>query len=195
MASDFTLTLLKVVGLMLGVFVVMLVLAVAFTQIWVRRQAQNKIFAIFLDQKHLFSAMLKVEGDCLYYGKGEKKEKYLLDPDKQFWATWPSVASGIIGTSVRAHWYVRNRPNPLDPTGQSSSLTSRSLNMIGDEAMLKTTWKDVRESAGASYGGAGVNRMTTILLIGLAAVGGFNLYLVMNLQKVLDAIAGVVGVN
>ncbi len=193
MAGDITVTLLRIIGIMLGSFLVMMVLAVAFLQLYVRRAAANKIYAIFLDNKRLFSAMLSIEGDSIYYGKGEKKEKYLLDTTRQFWATWPSVGGRWIGTSVRAHWYVRNNPQPLDPTGKSTGLTARSLNMIGDEAMLKTTWKDIRETAGLTARAR--SSTTTLLLIGLAILGGFNLYLIMNLQKVLDTIAGIVGVK
>ncbi len=194
MAGDFTLTLLKVLGIMIGAFGLMLVLAIALLQMWVRKSAQNKIYAIFMDQKHMFSAMLTVEGDCIYYGKGEKKEKYLLDTTKQFWVTWPPVAAGLVGTSVRAHWYVRNRPQPLDPTGKSTGLTSRSLRMIGDEAMLKTTWKDVRDTAGIPSRGAG-GSTTIMILLAVVALGGVNLYLVMNLQKIVGAIAQMVGVE
>jgi len=192
--GTFSLTLLKVVGVMLAAFVVMLMLVLAFLQMWVRRAVKNKIYALFLDQKHLFSAMLPVEGDCIYYGKGEKKEKYLLDTDKQFWVIWPPVASNLIGAPVRAHWYVRNRPAPLSPEGKSTGLTARSLTMIGDEAMLKTTWRDIRDTVGAPLS-ARVSRVSTIILIAIVALGGFTLYLVMNLQKVLDAIALVVGVK
>ncbi len=193
MAGDATVTILQVLGVMIGAFLLMLVLAVSFLQMYVRRAAQNKIYAIFMDQKHLFSAMLTVEGDCIYYGKGEKKEKYLLDTTKQFWVTWPPVATKWIGTPVRAHWYVRNRPQPLDPTGKGANLSSRALRMIGDEAMLKTTWKDVRDTAGVSAK-VGSN-MTLLLLIGLAVLGAINLYLVMNLQSVIKAISAFIGVE
>ena len=194
MAGDFTLTLFKVLGIMFGAFALMLVLAISFAQMYIRRAAQNKIYAIFMDQKHLFSAMLKVDGDCIYYGKGETKEKYLLDPTKQFWVTWPPVATKWIGTPVRAHWYVRNRPQPLDPVGKGAGLTSRSLRMIGDEAMLKTTWKDVRDTAGGPVGGAKSN-ITTILLIVILVLGGFNIYMAMNLQKVLETMSQFIGVK
>lgn len=192
--GGFSLAMLEVVGVMLGAIIVLALLAVAFLQIWVRRTVANKIYAIFLDQKHLFTALLPVEGDCIYYGKGEKKEKYLLDTNKQFWVLWPPAGSKLIGASVRAHWYVRNRPAPLDPEGKSANLTSRSLRMIGDEAMLKTTWKDIRDSSGVPAGKVRSN-ITTILLIGLAVLGALNLYLIMNLQKVLSAIAQVIGVG
>jgi len=195
MTGEFTLSLLKILGIMMGASILMFIVAVAFLQMYVRRASQNKIYAIFMDQKHLFSAMLPVEGDCIYYGKGEKKEKYLLDTTKQFWVTWPPVASKYIGLPVRAHWYVRNRPQPLDPIGKSAALTSRSLRMIGDEAMLKTTWKDIRDTTGGPVVGNKGDTLTLILLLVLTVLGGLNVYMVMNLQKVLEATSQFLGVK
>lgn len=192
MYGVFTLTLIKALGVILGGFAIMSVIVIAGLQIWVRQMIKHKIYAIFLDQKHLFSKMLPIEGEFIFLGKGDKKEKYFLDTNKQFWVTWPTVGASLIGAQVRAHWYIRNRPQPVDPLTKSSSVSATSLRMMGDEAMLRTTWKDIRETTGVH---SKVRSSSVWLIVGLAILVGLNLYLTLNLQKIVNAIAQVVGVG
>ena len=120
---------------------------------------------------------------------GEKKEEYMLDTDKQFWAWWPAGLPRILQIPVRAHWYIRNVPEPVDPENITSSLSARSLMMISDEAMLKQTWKDIRESTGLGPAKRS-SSIALILIFTTLALVGFNIYMTMQLKSIVEAGAG-----
>ena len=58
----------KTLGLMLAAFAVMGIGSVVFLDIWAKRHTSNKIFCLFLEQRHLFSKLLKIESDKVYMG-------------------------------------------------------------------------------------------------------------------------------
>ncbi len=175
----------KTVGLMLLAFAVMGIGMVVFLDIWAKRHTANMIFAIFLEQRSLFSKLLKIENEKVYLGRGDNKEEYLLDTSKQFWAWWPSGLPRMVQVPVRTHWYLRNVPEPVDPENVSSSISSRSLRMISDESMLRSTWKDIRESVGGPTSVRQGSSFALILIFVVLAIVGFNLYLTMGIKSML----------
>jgi len=183
--GEMGLVLAKTLGLMVGALAVMVVGIVVVMDIWAKRHTANMIYCIFLEQRSLFSKLLKVEGNKVYLGKGDDKEEYLLDTTKQFWAWWPSGLPRMVQVPVRTHWYLRSVPEPVDPENVRASISSKSLRLISDEALLKATWKDVRESVGVIAPVRGGSSLALILVFATLAISGFTLYLVMGIKQML----------
>ncbi len=190
---EFMLLLGKTFGLMSLVLLAMIVIMVVFLDIWAKRHTSNKIYCIFLEQKHLFSALLKIDSGKAYLGRGDDKEEYLLNTSKQFWTWWPPGMPRAVQVPVRSHWYLRNVPEPVDPENIESSISSRSLRMISDETMLRSTWRDIRESIGATSPARRESMITLVLLLVVMAVSGFALYLIMQMQTSLTEIQQLLG--
>lgn len=190
---DFLLLLGKTFGLMLAVLVGMCIIMVVFLDIWAKRHTTGMIYCIFLEQKHLFSRLLKIDSERVYLGKGDDKEEYLLDTSKQFWTWWPPGLPRMIQVPVRTHWYLRNIPEPIDPENTDSSISSRSLRMISDETMLRSTWKDIRESIGAVSPARRGNTLLLVLVFITMTVSGFALYMVLEMQTLLTEIHRLLG--
>ncbi len=181
---EFLITLGKTLGLMLAAVAGMLIIGAVFLDIWAKRHTANMIYCIFLEQRSLFSNLLKIENGKVYLGKGDKREEYLLDTKKQFWCWWPPGLPKAIQVPVRTHWYTRNVPEPVDPES-STSISARSLQMISDEAMLRSTWKDIKESIGAVSPLRKSSLIIPLLILATLAVSGFTLYLVMTVKTML----------
>ncbi len=183
--GDFLVTMGRTVGLMVLAVAVMAVVMVVVMDIWAKRHTASMIYGIFLDQRSLFSKLLKIEGEKVYLGRGDNREEYLLDTEKQFWAWWPPGLPRAMQVPVRTHWYLRNVPEPIDPENVSSSISARSLRMISDEAMLRSTWKDIRESIGAGAPTRPGSPLALVLVFVTLAISGFTLYMVMGIKSML----------
>jgi len=179
----------KTIGLMIATLIVFAVGLIVFLDLWAKKAVQNRIYAIFLEHKQLFSKLLKIDGDKIYLGRGEKKEEYLLDTSKQFWAWWPAGMPRTIQIPVRAHWYIRNQPNPVDPENMEATLSARSMMMITDEGMLRQTWKDIRESTGLGPAKKSSGIALILIFVTLALVG-FNIYMTMQLKDMVIGLGG-----
>lgn len=182
MAGDMLMVLGKTMGLMLIALAVMVIGLIVFMDIWAKRHTSGMIYCIFLEQRSLFSKLLKIDGAKVYLGKGENKEEYLLDVDKQFWAWWPPGLPRSIQVPVRTHWYVRNTPEPVDPENTGASISAKALRIISDEAMLRSTWKDIRESIGAGVPLRQGSSLALIMVFANLALTGLCLYLVMQVK-------------
>ena len=177
-----SLALAKILGIVLGTMAVMLTGFILFLTIWAKNATQDRVYCFFLEQKALFGKLLKIDGGKVSMGRGENKEEYLLDSGKQFWSWWPAGLPKFIQVPVRSHIYSRFNPEPFDPENLEAMISARSLRLISDEAMLKQTWKDVRESTGTR--GALANRAnswTLILVFAVLVVVAFNIYMTMQL--------------
>jgi len=175
-------TLVKILGVVLGTMAVMLTGFILFLTIWAKRATMDRMYCFFLEQKALFGKLLKIDGGKVAMGRGENKEEYLLDPSKQFWSWWPAGLPKFIQVPVRSHIYSRFNPEPFDPENLEAMISARSLRLISDEAMLKQTWKDVRESMGVR--GAVANRAnswTLILVFAVLVIAAFNIYMTLQL--------------
>lgn len=183
--GELALVILKSLGLMLAVVAVFGIGLVVFLDLWAKQAVQSRIYAIFLEQRSLFSRLLKIDGEKIYLGRGDKKEEYLLDTTKQFWAWWPSGMPRIIQIPVRAHWYVRNSPEPIDPEHVEATISSRSMRMISDEALLRTMWRDMREATMGPLQTRRSSSLAIIMIFAILALVGFNLYLTMGIKSML----------
>ena len=181
----------KIFGIFIGIFVVFVAGLFVYVDIWLKFHVRGKVTAIFVDNRSIFSALLTIEdGNKLYYGKGDKKEEYLLDDKKQYLTLYPAGLPRILQITIRAYWYSRNQSMPIDPTGKPSPLTAKMLRMISDEAMVRQTWRDVREAQGLNKGKA--SNLALYLVIGCLGLGALNLYLIMTTQSTVKAIQAVI---
>ena len=188
--------LMKILGIVLGTMAIMLTSFILFLTIWAKRATENRMYCFFLEQKALFGRLLKVESSKVAMGKGENKEEYLLDPNKQFWSWWPAGLPKFIQVPIRSHLYVRFNPEPFDPENVEAMISARSLRLISDEAMLKQTWKDVRESTGIRGAvGSRANSWVLIIVFAVLAMTAFNIYMVMQLQTDVTGILELLGVK
>jgi len=184
-------TLGKVLGIFVGIFVVFILALIVYIDIWLKFHTRGKVVALFLDNKSIFSALLTIEdGNKVYYGKGDKREMYVLDDKKQYLSLYPAGLPRFLQTIVRTYWYIRNTPTPIDVTGRVTALTSRMLRQISDEAMVRQTWKDVRESAGVAAQKKASNLALYLVFASLALIA-FNLYLTMQYGGTIKAIKAI----
>ena len=176
--------LVRVLGMVAGVMAIGALALVVFVDVWAKKFTMGKFCCYFLQQKHLFSRLLREDNGKVYIGRREDKEEYVLSSEKQFWVWWPASIPQALQVPVRAHLYVRFNPEPWDPEKLEMLITSKSLRIISDEAMLKTAWKDVREAAQSRIGAAGaLPQWVVIAIIATAALSGGTMYLVMQLQR------------
>lgn len=180
----------KVFGIFFGIFIVFVLGLIVYVDIWLKFHTRGRVVAIFVDNRSIFSALLTIEdGNKLFYGKGDKKEEYLLDDKKQYLTLYPAGLPRFLQITLRAYWYIRNQATPIDPTGKPSSLTAKMLRMISDEAMVKQTWKDVRESQGLNKGKS--SNLALYLIFGCLAISAVNVYLTMTSQSAIKAMQAV----
>lgn len=180
----------KTLGMMFGIVILMCIGLIVLLDIWGKKSIEGHILGVFVENRKLYSKLLTVDAGKAYLGKGEKREEYLLDDRKQFWAGWPAGLPSLLQIPVRAHWYARNIPDPIDPQSRGTTLSARSRMMLSDEVMLKTTWQDVRDAAEGEQGTGPAykpNTLTMVLLFALTAVSGFTLYMVMDLKNLLSS--------
>jgi len=174
-------TLGQIMGIFIGIFVAFIAFLVVYLDIWVKFHVRGKVFAFFIDNKSLSGALLKIEdGNKVFFGTGDKKEMYLLDDSKQYLTLYPAALPRFLQVVVRSYWYVKNQPQPIDPkSGTMSALTAKMLRQISDEAIVKQTWKDVREATGIQKAKSG-SSLALYLVFGCLALIAFNLYLTMQ---------------
>jgi len=188
--------LVKILGTVLVTMAVMLTGFILFLTIWAKRATEDRLYCFFLEQKALFGKLLKIDSGKVAMGKGENKEEYLLDPSKQFWSWWPAGLPKFIQVPIRSHIYSRFNPEPFDPENMGAMISAKSLRLISDEAMLKQTWKDVRESTGVRGSmGSRANSWTLIMVFAVLVVTAFNIYMVMQLQTDITGILELLGVK
>ncbi len=157
-------------GQAFGITAVTVFLFLVFTLFWVRRTVKGQAYCIFIEPNNQIGGQLaKVdEGGGIIIGKGEDAQTYKTMPRKQLWSMWPPGFPKFVQEPVPTYIYVRNHYEPVDPRQKEGIITARQLRIISDEAMLKTTWKDVRETTGAPTGKT--NWKIIFLVIGIILV-------------------------
>ena len=183
----------QILGIVLGTMAVLTIGLMFFLDIWAKRTTANKAYCFFLEQRNLFGRLLLIDGGKVFMGKGENKEEYLLDHNKQFWAWWPPGLPKFIQVPVRSHFYIRHNPEPFDPENLEAMISARSLRVISDEAMLKQTWRDVRESAQVRPVRGSSGSWVLILVFITLIIVGFNVYMTMDMQGSLTEVQRLLG--
>jgi len=167
--SRVILVFLKSLGMSFAIMAVVLVIALVATLFWVRTTVRGKVYCYVLaENKQMRGHLLKPQSNCVVIGSGENAPKLLIHPSKQFWSFYPPGFPKFTQEPVPTYFYVAGNAEPLDPYDRKSLISPESLRKISDEAMLKQTWKDVKESIGLK-GGAKNDKIMLILI--LVAVG------------------------
>ena len=157
---------LETVGISLGVSLVGLILVVVGTLIWVRFTVKGKVYCFFFNEnKQLFGRILSPNSNTVTLGGGGDAEKYFVEPSKLFWSFWPPGFPRFIQEPLPTLLFVRNNVEPFDPYNLTSLISAKSVYKISDEAMLKQTWKDVRESVGIKAVASGSSMLLLILIL------------------------------
>ncbi len=179
----------KILGIFFGIFVVFILGLIVYVDIWLKFHTRGKAIALIHDNRNIFSVLLSIEDDKMFYGRGDKKEMYLLNDAKQSLLLYPSGVPRFLQVPVRAYEYIRNQSAPVSPEGRPSPLTAKMLRMISDEAMVRQTWRDVRESQGLNKQKG--SNLALYLVFGCLAIGAFNLYLIMGMQSTVNAMQAI----
>lgn len=161
---------LKSLGLSFGIMAVVLVIFLVAALFWVRMTVKNSVYCYILSSsKQLKGRILKPESNTVIVGSGADAPKYLIHPSKQFWSFWPPGFPSILQEPIPTLFYVEGNAEPLDPYDRKSLISPESLRKISDEAMLKQTWKDVRETLGIKTASGNT---VLLILVGVAAIAG-----------------------
>lgn len=190
------LVVLKSLGMSFGICAVVLVIIIIFMMFWVRRVIQDKVYCFILSgNRQLKGKLLKPEVDeTIVVGKGEDAPKLITHSSKQFWSFWPPGFPRFIQEPVPTLFYVAGNAEPLDPYDRTSLISPEALRKISDEAMLKQTWKDVRETLGIKSGFGG-NKLLLILVLVAIVVSGAAAYLSFSNMSLLGEIAKALGIG
>jgi len=191
---DVFLVILKSVGMSLGVCAVVLFFIMVGMMFWVRKAVQDRLYCIFLSaNRQMRGKLLKAQSDeTIVVGSDADAPKYLTHSSKQFWSFWPPGLPRFVQEPVPTLLYVSGNAEPLDPYDRTALISPESLRKISDEAMLKQTWKDVRETLGIrpAFG----NNMILLILVVLAMVlSGVAAFLAFSNISKLEAIATALG--
>ena len=183
----------KSLGLSAIICGVVLVLTIAVATFWVRTAVRDKAYCFFLSEsKQLNGKLLKPKANSIIIGKGDDAPKYIIHSSKQFWSFWPPGFPKWIQEPVPTYFYVEGNAEPLDPYDRTSLISPESLRRISDEAMLKQTWKDVRETLGIkpAFGG---NTLLLILVLIAVVASGIAAYMSYSSVNQIDAILKMLG--
>lgn len=146
---------------------VVLVFTMVGTLFWVRSTVRDKSYCFVLSEsKQLTGKLLKPNGVKVKMGSGADETEYLISPKKQFWSSWPPGFPRWLQEPVPTFFYVEGNAEPVDPYDSDSIISPKSLRKISDEAMLRTMWKDVRETLGIKAKFWGGNTLLLLLVLG-----------------------------
>ncbi len=190
---DIFLVILQSLGTSLGICAVVLVIFLVATMFWVRTAVRSKVYCFFLSEsKQMTGGLHKPESGTIIVGDGDDAPKYLIHPSKQFWSYWPQGLPRFVQEPVPTYFYVQGNAEPLDPYDRTALISPESLRKISDEAMLKQTWKDVRETLGikAKLGG---NMLLLILIAVVGLLAGVAAFMSYTNMGVLDEIMRMLG--
>lgn len=153
---------------------------------WVRSAVRSKIYCFFLaENKQLDGKLLKSQSNTIVRGRGENAKKYIAHPSREFWSFWPPGFPKIVQEPVPTLFYVEGNAEPLDPWDRKSLISESSLMKISDEAMLKQTWKDVRESVGLRAMKPRTDMIILILVLIAAAAGVVAVYISLSTSRLV----------
>ena len=193
---DILLVILKSLATSFGICAVVLVIVLVFMMFWVRKAVQNRVYCFILSgNRQMKGRLVKPEADDTFtIGDNADSPKFLTHSSKQFWSYWPPGLPRFVQEPVPTLLYVAGNAEPLDPYDRTSLISPEALRKISDEAMLKQTWKDVRETLGikTAFGG---NKLLLLLVLVAVAASGVAAYLSFSSMNQLEAIMKALGVS
>lgn len=183
----------KSLGISFGICAVALVIFIAASLLWVRLTVRDKAYCYILSEnKQMKGKLLKPKSNTIVVGSGDDAPKYLLHPAKQFWAFWPPGFPKFMQEPVPTYMFVEGNAEPLDPFNRKALISPESLRKISDEAMLKQTWKDVRDTLGIkpAFGG---NTLLLILVLVAIVASAAAAYMAFTTSGQVDQIMTMLG--
>jgi len=185
---------LKSLGMSFVIMAVVLVIFMMFLLFWVRATVRDRIYCFFLSgNRQLKGKLLKPSADdTIVVGSSDDAPKYLTHSSKQFWSFWPPGFPRFIQEPVPTLLYVAGNAEPLDPYDRTSLISPEALRKISDEAMLKQTWKDVRETLGLKPA-FGSNKLLLLLVMVAVLASGIAAYLSFNSMNQIDTVIKMLG--
>lgn len=139
----------KSIGMALVISLGTLVVFLMGSVFYIRAKVKGGVYCYLLAaNKQLSGFLTKPKSYTVVIGSGENAMKFLIHPTKQFWSHWPPGFPKIIQEPVPTYLFCEGNAEPLDPYDRRALISPESLMKISDEAMLKQTWKDVKESLG-----------------------------------------------
>ena len=184
----------KSLGTSLGICAVVLVIVLVGSMFWVRATVRDKIYSYILSEsKQLKGKLLKPKSNEVIVGSGDDAPKFIIHPSKQFWSFWPPGFPRFVQEPIPTYFFVEGNAEPIDPYGQKSLISPEALRKISDEAMLKQTWKDVRETLGikTAFGG---NKLLLILVLVAVAASATAAFIAFSTSGQLEQIIQALGV-
>ena len=161
-------------GMAMVITLVVLIGFIVGMTFYIRTKAAGGVFCYLLaSNKQLDGFLLKPKGYTVTLGNGEDAKMFIIHPTKQFWTRYPPGFPKLLQVPVPAFWYCDGNAEPLDPYDRKALISPESLRKIADEAMLKQTWKDVKESLGIKT--RPVNKKMLIVL-GIVVIVAVVLY-------------------
>jgi len=178
----------KSLGLSLLVCSVVLVFFCVGMLFWVRSAVRDRVYCFFMSEnRQMKGKLLKPKGNTIVVGSGEDALKYVQHSSKQFWSFWPPGMPRFVQEPVPTLLYVEGDIEPLDPYDRKSLMSPEALMKISDEAMLKQTWKDVRETMGMRSTLKG-NMLLLILVLVAVLASAAAAYLTFTMSGQLDTV-------
>lgn len=154
-------------GLAFGIAAVTLVVFLVGSVFYIRFKIKGKVYAFVLAANKQLNGFLCIpQGYSIKMGSGDGESKFIIHPTKQFWSFWPPGFPKIVQEPIPTYMYSEGNAEPLDPYDRKVIISEESLLRLSDEAMLKQTWKDAKESIGLKA--KPVNKK---LLIGIVVAG------------------------
>jgi len=179
---------LKSLGMSLGICSVVMVFFFVGMLFWVRTAVRDRVYCFFLSgNRQMKGKLLKPKGDVIIVGSGEDSVKYVQHSSKQFWSFWPPGMPRFVQEPIPTLLYVEGNIEPLDPYDRKSLMSPEALMKISDEAMLKQTWKDVRETMGMKSTLKG-NMLLLILVLVAVLASAAAAYLTFTMSGQIDLI-------
>jgi hypothetical protein len=173
-------------------FFIMMVVITGFVALYVKFTVRGKVSIVFFETRRIYSMLLKEDTDnkCVWRGAetNPQREKYRLVPEKKFEIMYPGGLPWFLQERVRAWVYARNGDEPFDPENTRSTTSAKMNRMISDEALLRTMWKDLRQSVGLTAGGGPLSMQMLLFLAFIALLSGLGMILSYNLGKELKLI-------
>ena len=185
---EILMVIMKSLGLSLGVCAVVLFVFCIGMLFWVRASVKDRVFCFFLSEnRQMKGKLLKPTGNTIVVGSGASASKYVQHSSKQFWSFWPPGMPRFVQEPVSTLLYVEGNIEPLDPYDRKSLMSPEALMKISDEAMLKQTWKDVRETMGMKPTLKG-NMLLLIMVLVAVLASAAAAYLSFTMSGQLDLI-------
>jgi len=163
-------------ALAMGIAVATMMVFLVGSVFYIRVKVKGRVYCYVLAaNKQLYGYLLKPLGFSVLIGEGDKGAKFMIHPSLQFWSFWPPGFPRNVQEPVPTYLFCEGNAEPIDPFNRQALISPESLMKISDEAMLKQTWKDVKESVGIKPPPLKAKPIIVGLLI--AGVVGLLLYL------------------